>query len=272
MALDVARRLLSTALANEDWNSGKATKLKNETGAEEHANSAMLDDNVTEVIRRSIAVLDPAHASLYVDNVAIEEFVTKCHEEEHAPMKILSPRGHLTEKIVARLESALSGSNRSLSGEEFVSKCHETATIDECADAENLLDSPEARAVIRKISERFMKGNQMVTLMSVGDFIEWSYRDSTLSPMATINTKTIVSMRDECFDYRTLDLPDLSEHHSTAMKILYEQPHLWVLKNKKTRLGVTFFDCIRTGLGNKGHPLITSLGCVAGDDHSYDTF
>jgi len=73
-------------------------------------------------------------------------------------------------------------------------------------------------------------------------------------------------------DDEAVEIPDLSEHHSTAMKILHERPQLWTLRKKRTSLGVSFFDCIQTGLGNRGHPLITSLGCVAGDEGCYDTF
>jgi len=36
--------------------------------------------------------------------------------------------------------------------------------------------------------------------------------------------------------------------------------------------GVTFDDIIQTGVDNPGHPFIMTVGCVAGDEESYDTF
>eukprot|EP00494_Astrolonche_serrata_P016009 UN16170 len=36
--------------------------------------------------------------------------------------------------------------------------------------------------------------------------------------------------------------------------------------------GFTFDKAIQTGVDNPGHPFIYTVGCVAGDEESYDTF
>merc|ERR1712159_888415 len=43
-------------------------------------------------------------------------------------------------------------------------------------------------------------------------------------------------------------------------------------KNKKTSGGVTFAECIKTGVDNPGHPHIKTVGMTAGDEESYETF
>ena len=51
------------------------------------------------------------------------------------------------------------------------------------------------------------------------------------------------------------------------------KPHLWdALKRKTTSLGVKFSHCIKTGVDNKGHPMIKTVGAVAGDEESYELF
>merc|ERR1712087_789425 len=44
------------------------------------------------------------------------------------------------------------------------------------------------------------------------------------------------------------------------------------LKDKVTPSGVTLFQCMKTGVDNPGHPHIKTVGLVAGDEESYDTF
>merc|ERR1712159_849736 len=43
-------------------------------------------------------------------------------------------------------------------------------------------------------------------------------------------------------------------------------------KNKKTSGGVTFAECIKTGVDNPGHPHIKTVGMTAGDEESYEVF
>ncbi len=48
---------------------------------------------------------------------------------------------------------------------------------------------------------------------------------------------------------------------------LYEK-----LSKLKTSTGYSFDKCIQTGVDNPGHPFIMTVGCVAGDEETYDIF
>jgi len=68
-------------------------------------------------------------------------------------------------------------------------------------------------------------------------------------------------------------LPDLSNHSSFLADALRADPGVYNrLKGKTTKLGVTLGHCIKTGIDNKGHPNIKTVGMVAGDDESYELF
>merc|ERR1719376_1857240 len=45
-----------------------------------------------------------------------------------------------------------------------------------------------------------------------------------------------------------------------------------MLRDKQTPSGFTLDDCIQTGVDNPGHPFIMTVGCVAGDEESYEVF
>jgi len=69
------------------------------------------------------------------------------------------------------------------------------------------------------------------------------------------------------------DLPDLSNHNNFVVDELKKDPALFEeLKDKKTAGGVCLADCIKTGIDNKGHPNIKTVGLVAGDEESYTLF
>jgi creatine kinase len=69
------------------------------------------------------------------------------------------------------------------------------------------------------------------------------------------------------------EMPDILGHHSAMADVLKENPGIYEsLRTTKTRLGVTFAKCIKTGMDNRGHPMIKSLGAVAGDAECFDTF
>eukprot|EP00930_Biecheleria_cincta_P095323 TRINITY_DN8729_c0_g1_i2.p1 TRINITY_DN8729_c0_g1~~TRINITY_DN8729_c0_g1_i2.p1 ORF type:complete len:867 (-),score=227.53 TRINITY_DN8729_c0_g1_i2:237-2837(-) len=69
------------------------------------------------------------------------------------------------------------------------------------------------------------------------------------------------------------EMPDLLGHHNVMADVLKENPGVYKsLRTKQTRLGVTFAKCIKTGMDNRGHPMIKSLGAVAGDAECFDTF
>jgi len=69
------------------------------------------------------------------------------------------------------------------------------------------------------------------------------------------------------------EMPDLAAHNNIMAEVLREKPELWAkLKDEQTALGVTFAKCIKTGIDNKGHPMIKTVGLVAGDEESYEKF
>jgi len=68
-------------------------------------------------------------------------------------------------------------------------------------------------------------------------------------------------------------LPDLSNHSSFFKDVMVANPGLYdKLKTKSTKLGVNFGHCIKTGVDNPGHPMIKTVGAVAGDEESYELF
>lgn len=74
---------------------------------------------------------------------------------------------------------------------------------------------------------------------------------------------------DECPD----EMPDLSNHSSCMADFLKANPAVYqTLKEKKTATGVSFAQCIKTGMDNKGHPHIKTVGVTAGDEESYEVF
>jgi len=74
---------------------------------------------------------------------------------------------------------------------------------------------------------------------------------------------------DECPD----EMPDLSKHTNFLSDVLRAHPELYhKLKNKKTKNGVGLAKCIKTGMDNPGHPMIKTVGMVAGDEESFEVF
>eukprot|EP00435_Cladocopium_sp_Y103_P025029 s3024_g6.t1 len=69
------------------------------------------------------------------------------------------------------------------------------------------------------------------------------------------------------------ELPDLSRHFSLAAEVLKADRNLYEqMRSLKTSGGVGFAKCIKTGMDNRGHPMIKAVGAVAGDAECYDTF
>merc|ERR1712233_26809 len=67
------------------------------------------------------------------------------------------------------------------------------------------------------------------------------------------------SMPDKC--------PDLSKHSSFFADVMRENPGMYEkLKSKTTKLGVNLGHCIKPGVDNPGHPMIKTVGLVAGDE------
>ncbi|KAJ9461916.1 Creatine kinase [Diplonema papillatum] len=69
------------------------------------------------------------------------------------------------------------------------------------------------------------------------------------------------------------ELPDLSQHNNFMTEFLREHKDVYAkLKDRKTPNGVTLAQCIKTGMDNKGHPHIKTVGLTAGDEESYEVF
>ena len=68
-----------------------------------------------------------------------------------------------------------------------------------------------------------------------------------------------------------MDFADLSQHNNCMAKVL--SPKMYSkLRDRVTPSGYTLDQAIQTGVDNPGHPFISTVGCVAGDEESYDVF
>ncbi|XP_077395428.1 creatine kinase, testis isozyme-like [Festucalex cinctus] len=67
------------------------------------------------------------------------------------------------------------------------------------------------------------------------------------------------------------EFPDLSKHNNHMAKILTLDMYK-KLKDRTTPNGFTIDDVIQTGVDNPGHPFIMTVGCVAGDEETYDVY
>jgi len=67
------------------------------------------------------------------------------------------------------------------------------------------------------------------------------------------------------------EMPDLSKHNNWMAKIM--NPEMYKrMRARQTKSGFTIDDAIQTGVDNAGHPFIMTVGCVAGDEDTYETF
>jgi len=67
------------------------------------------------------------------------------------------------------------------------------------------------------------------------------------------------------------DYPDLTKHNNWMSKCL--TPEIYAkLRDKVTPSGCPLDRIIQTGVDNPGHPFIMTVGCVAGDEESYEVF
>ena len=67
------------------------------------------------------------------------------------------------------------------------------------------------------------------------------------------------------------DFPEISKHNNWMAKVLTKEMY-GKLRDKVTPNGFTFDNAIQTGIDNPGHPFIYTVGCVAGDEESYEIF
>ncbi|KAM9499128.1 creatine kinase M-type-like [Salvelinus alpinus] len=67
------------------------------------------------------------------------------------------------------------------------------------------------------------------------------------------------------------EYPDLTKHNNHMAKVLTKDMYA-KLRDKQTPSGFILDDIIQTGVDNPGHPFIMTVGCVAGDEESYEIF
>merc|ERR1711979_143775 len=67
------------------------------------------------------------------------------------------------------------------------------------------------------------------------------------------------------------DYPDFSQHNNHMAKVLTKEMY-GKSRDVKTPNGYTLDMAIQTGVDNPGHPFIMTVGCVAGDEESYDVW
>ena len=67
------------------------------------------------------------------------------------------------------------------------------------------------------------------------------------------------------------NFPDFQNHNNWTSKCLTEELYKR-MKKLETPNGVTFDKVIQTGVDNPGHPFIMTVGCIAGDEETYDVF
>merc|ERR1712212_1011244 len=67
------------------------------------------------------------------------------------------------------------------------------------------------------------------------------------------------------------DYPDFSKHNNHMTKVLTKEMY-GKLRDVKTPNGYSLDMAIQTGVDNPGHPFIMTVGCVAGDEESYDVW
>ncbi|KAG7493366.1 creatine kinase B-type isoform X1 [Solea senegalensis] len=82
----------------------------------------------------------------------------------------------------------------------------------------------------------------------------------------------------ECMDALSLkrlsaeeEFPDLSQHNNHMAKVLTLDMYK-NLRERATPNGFTIDKVIQTGVDNPGHPFIMTVGCVAGDEETYEVF
>eukprot|EP00927_Polykrikos_kofoidii_P081839 TRINITY_DN7969_c0_g1_i1.p1 TRINITY_DN7969_c0_g1~~TRINITY_DN7969_c0_g1_i1.p1 ORF type:complete len:1856 (+),score=363.73 TRINITY_DN7969_c0_g1_i1:393-5570(+) len=68
-------------------------------------------------------------------------------------------------------------------------------------------------------------------------------------------------------------LPDLNGLCSLCADVLREDPTIYErLRTRRTPSGVSFAACVKPCFDNEGHPMIKTIGAVAGDDACYSAF
>uniref|UniRef100_A0A8C0RA09 Creatine kinase B-type n=2 Tax=Canis lupus familiaris TaxID=9615 RepID=A0A8C0RA09_CANLF len=145
-------------------------------------------------------------------------------------------------------------------------RCTRTATIapwpsDRMAVSPSLISSSYATKLMVLLAGRCLgPGDKRVGLSSLPPA-------AAAAAMPFSNSHNTLKLRFPAED----EFPDLSAHNNHMAKVL--TPELYAeLRAKSTPSGFTLDDVIQTGVDNPGHPYIMTVGCVAGDEESYDVF
>jgi len=67
------------------------------------------------------------------------------------------------------------------------------------------------------------------------------------------------------------EYPDLEKHNNHMAHVLTLEMYKR-MRSKQTPSGYTIDHAIQTGIDNPGHPFIMTVGCVAGDEETYEVF
>jgi len=102
---------------------------------------------------------------------------------------------------------------------------------------------------------------------------EWIQVGCGDKPYYCVEKGATFGVNDQGEEIPLTEMPDLSKHNNFMAEFLRANPGVYDdLKGKKTDLGVTLAQCMKTGVDNPGHPHIKTVGLVAGDEQCYETF
>lgn len=125
-------------------------------------------------------------------------------------------------------------------------------------------------AAVASSSENYYPDYPPVGLApGVKHLAEWIQKGCGSSPYYCVEKNATFGVDGQCPD----QMPDLSKHTNYMAEFLREHPEVYDrLKDKVTSGGVTLAHVIKTGIDNPGHPMIKTVGMVAGDEESYEVF
>merc|ERR1711887_144790 len=112
----------------------------------------------------------------------------------------------------------------------------------------------------------FGYGEQDLIPRTVTSFLVWCAVFETAT-MPFCNTHNNFKLNFKVED----EMPDLTKHNNHMAKVLNKEMYA-KLRQLQTPSGFTVDDIIQTGVDNPGHPFIMTVGCVAGDEESYEVF
>jgi len=92
--------------------------------------------------------------------------------------------------------------------------------------------------------------------------------DSNLDSLRVVTITTRMAQQKYPTDE---DYPDFSKHNNHMAKVLTKEMY-GKLRDVQTPNGYKLDMAIQTGVDNPGHPFIMTVGCVAGDEESYDVW